>query len=455
MKLWEKGIEIHEQVERFTIGNDREHDSRLLKADILGTIAHTKMLSEQGLMTESEFNCVKEELLAILEQGTSFTIEEEYEDIHSKLESMLIAKLGDTGKKVHTARSRNDQVLTALRIYFRDEIEEIKSQTETLFQTLIIKSEKHKDDLLPGYTHMQVAMPSSFGLWFSAYAESLAEDLLMLQAAYRLSNTNPLGSAAGYGSSFPVNRSRTTELLGFESLSVNVITAQMGRGKTERFLATAISAIAATLSKLSMDCCLYLSQNYRFITLPDAFTTGSSIMPHKKNPDVFELIRARCNRLQSLPNEVAFVTSNLTSGYHRDFQELKDVIFPAITTIKECLEMTINAVEAITPVKDLLKDPKYTHVFTVEDVNKLTLEGVPFRDAYRKIADEVNKGNYHFDGMLNHTHEGSIGNLCLDLITRKMNDVLQGFGYEKVTKAMAALLKAEETELTISRQQQT
>lgn len=447
MKLWDKGSETNKAVERFTVGNDRHLDARLLKADVAGTIAHAQMLAEQGLLTKTEFQTIKHTLLNIFySSSSSFTIESEFEDLHSKLEYLLCERAGEAGKKVHAGRSRNDQVLTALKIYFREEIETITRKIYSVFRLLMQKSAQHKDVLLPGYTHLQVAMPSSFGLWFAAYAESLTEDLLQLQSTYRLCNTNPLGSAAGYGTSFPLNRTRTTELLGFERLSVNVIAAQMNRGKCERAVATGIAAVAATLAKFSMDCCLFLSQNFRFIELPDNFTTGSSIMPHKKNPDVFELIRAKCNRLQSLPNDISIITTNLSSGYHRDYQAIKDLIFPAIDQLKECLDVLLLAIGEITPVRDILEDEKYRYLFSVEDVNKLVLKGVPFRDAYKQLATEISSGKYQPSMNLEHTHEGSIGNLCLEQIEKNMNHTLGEFRFREVNAALEKLLTPTVTE---------
>ena len=426
MKLWDKGLSTNKKIDMFTVGNDRELDLLLAKYDVIGSIAHANMLYKIKLLTDEEIKDINKELKAILksiEKG-EFIIEESFEDVHSKVEFLLTEKLGVTGKKIHTARSRNDQVLVDVHLYLKDEISEIKEQIKTLFDLLIAKAEEHKKVMLPGYTHFQVAMPSSFGLWFSAYAESLIDDVYLLNAAYKIADQNPLGSAAGYGSSFNIDREFTTELLGFETLKYNVVAAQMSRGKTEKAVATGLSAVAGTLSKFAMDICLYMSQNFNFISFPDEFTTGSSIMPHKKNPDVFELIRGKCNALQALPYEITMITNNLPSGYHRDFQMIKEGLLPGIQTLKSCLEMLTFSMQNVKVNKTILEDKKYDYLFTVEEVNKLVQQGIAFRDAYRIVGEQVQEGKFKSDKVVNHTHEGSIGNLCLDEINNKMNKAL-------------------------------
>lgn len=395
-KIWQKNTISTSAVETFTVGQDRQLDNRLAPADILGSLAHTQMLATIGLMTPCELTQVQRELKSLYQLALTgqLTVSPDVEDIHSQVEGLLTERIGDIGKKIHSGRSRNDQVLVDLRIYLRREIHQIATLAETLFDQLTQLSEQHKDELLPGYTHLQIAMPSSFGLWFGSYAESLVDDLQMLHAAYRIINKNPLGSAAGYGSSFPLNRTMTTELLGFDTLNYNVVYAQMGRGKSERILAQAISSIAATLGKLAMDNALYLSQNFGFISYPPELTTGSSIMPHKKNPDVWEIMRGKCNLLQGLPNQISMLTTNLPSGYHRELQLLKEVLFPAIDSVKECLTMAHYMLEHIQVNKDLLQDPKYDYIFSVEVVNKLVLQGAPFREAYRTIGLDIESGNY-------------------------------------------------------------
>ncbi len=442
MKLWQKDKISLQAVEKFTIGNDREIDIYLAPFDVLGSLAHTKMLASIGLLTKEELVLLEAALKEIYHQiaNGNFILDEGVEDIHSQVELMLTEKLGDVGKKIHSARSRNDQVLVDLKLYLRSEIEKLVLSTKTFFDLLIGQSEKYKDDLLPGYTHLQLAMPSSFGLWFGAYAEGLVDDLITLQAAYEVVNKNPLGSAAGYGSSFPVNRTMTTQLLGFENLNYNVVYAQMGRGKTERIVVSALGNIAATLSKLSMDACLYLNQNFAFITFPDELTTGSSIMPHKKNPDVFELIRSHCNRIQALPNEIMLMTTNLPSGYQRDLQLLKEHIIPAFENLQNCLQMAGLMLRNINVKKDLLKDEKYKFLFSVEEVNKLVLQGTPFRDAYKKVGMDIEAGNFTYTPTTAHTHEGSIGNLCNDNIQGMMDAVMQKFNFEKVNAAIEKLL---------------
>lgn len=442
MKLWQKDKGSLQSVEKFTVGKDRELDIYLAPFDVLGSLAHTKMLASVGLLTSEELVVLEIELkniYQIIQQG-NFVLDEGVEDIHSQVELMLTQKLGDIGKKIHSARSRNDQVLVDLKLFLRSEIESLVQSVKSFFDLLITQSEKYKDDLLPGYTHLQLAMPSSFGLWFGAYAESLVDDLITLQAAYAIVNKNPLGSAAGYGSSFPINRKMTTELLGFDDLNYNVVYAQMGRGKTERIVATALGNIAASLSKLSMDACLYLNQNFAFISFPDELTTGSSIMPHKKNPDVFELIRAHCNRIQALPNEIILMTTNLPSGYQRDLQLLKEHIIPAFQNLQSCLQMVTLMLSNIQVNKDLLADEKYKFLFSVEEVNKLVLQGTPFRDAYKKVGIDIEAGNFTYTPTTAHTHEGSIGNLCNKKIADMMDEIIRKFNFEKVNQAITLLL---------------
>lgn len=431
MKLWNKdNTSVSEQIERFTIGRDREFDLLLAKYDVMGSIAHVTMLGETGLMKQEDAELAVNGLKGILleiEEG-KFKIEEDVEDVHSQVEILLTQRIGEAGKMIHSGRSRNDQVAVDIKLYLRAEILDIKDRVKKLFDLLISLSEKYKAVLLPGYTHLQIAMPSSFGLWFGAYAESLADDLLVLYAAYKTANKNPLGSGAGYGSSFPLNRTRTTELLGFEALNVNSVYAQMTRGKTEKVTGMALAAIAATLSKLSMDCCLYLNQNFSFISFPSELTTGSSIMPHKKNPDVFELIRGKCNRITSVPNELTLMLNNLPSGYHRELQLTKEILFPAISTLKDCMDMAMLMLENISVKENILEDEKYKYLFTVEAVNDLVNKGVPFRDAYREIGNLVDQGKFSYDaGQLRHTHEGSLGNLRNDLIVEEMERTMKMF----------------------------
>lgn len=429
MKLWDKGFEPDKMIEEFTVGNDRQLDLRLARYDVEGSMAHIRMLESIGLLQADEL----EKLLAALadireaiDRG-EFTIEEGVEDVHSQVEFMLTARLGDLGKKIHSGRSRNDQVLVDLKLFMRDELKKIAEASGHLFDRLQHLSEQYKDVLMPGYTHLQVAMPSSFGLWFGAYAEALADDMQMLLAAYNIANQNPLGSAAGYGSSFPLNRTMTTELLHFADMHYNVVAAQMSRGKTERAAAMAIGAIASTLGHLAMDVCMWMCQNFGFVKFPDEFTTGSSIMPHKKNPDVFEIMRGKCNRLQSVQNEIALLTANLPLGYNRDLQLLKDIIFPATTEMVKCLDMASFMLEHIQVNTDILSDPRYDYLFTVEDVNRLALNGMPFRDAYKTIGMQVQRGEYRPTKSVHHTHEGSIGNLCNDRIAAKMRRTLDKF----------------------------
>lgn len=428
-KLWQKDISVNEEIDRFTVGMDRQLDLMLAKYDVLGSMAHIKMLKEINLLEERELHVLTEELgniLDVIENG-AFVIEEGVEDVHSQVELMLTRKLGDVGKKIHSGRSRNDQVLLDLKLFTRAEMLEIADLVKQLFDRLIALSEKYKNILLPGYTHLQVAMPSSFGLWFGAYAESLADDLAIWKSAFDIVNRNPLGSAAGYGSSFPLNRQMTTELLGFESMNYNVVYAQMGRGKAEKVVANAISMMADTLGKFAMDVCLYMGQNHGFISFPEEYTTGSSIMPHKKNPDVFELIRARSNKLKSLPNEISLIVSNLPSGYHRDLQIIKESFMPAFQNIKDCLYMTWFMLEHIQVKEHILGEEKYKYLFSVELVNQLVLEGMPFRDAYVEVGRRIADGEFNPSGEVHHTHEGSIGNLCNDEIKSRMEAAYKGF----------------------------
>jgi argininosuccinate lyase len=442
MKLWQKDKTALKEVEQFTVGKDAEFDLLLAPFDVLGSIAHVTMLESVGLITPDEKQLLVKELQSIYKEieNSKFKIENNVEDVHSQVELLLTEKLGDIGKKIHSARSRNDQVLVDLKLFLRSEIEKLVGSTTAFFDLLIKQSEKYKTDLLPGYTHLQLAMPSSFGLWFGAYAESLTDDLITLQAAYEVVNKNPLGSAAGYGSSFPINRTMTTRLLGFGDLNYNVVYAQMGRGKTERIVASALANIAATLSRMSMDACLYLNQNFAFISFPDELTTGSSIMPHKKNPDVFELIRSHCNRIQALPNEIMMMTTNLPSGYHRDLQLLKEHIIPAFENLHNCLDMAGLMLSNIEVKKDILKDEKYKFLFSVEEVNKLVGQGVPFRDAYKKIGGDIEAGKFTYTIAVNHTHEGSIGNLCNKEISQKMHGIVERFNFGEVHLALQRLL---------------
>lgn len=424
MKLWEKGIPTDQRIDLFTVGNDRELDIVLAKYDVLGSLAQTKMLYQVGLITENEKKDLLQALNEILTdiENHTFKIEENFEDVHSKIEFLLTEKVGDAGKKIHTARSRNDQVLVDMNLYLKDELKVIKDQSRKLFDLLLVLAEKNKDILLPGYTHFQIAMPSSFGMWFSAYAESLIDDVILLNAALKIVDQNPLGSAAGYGSSFPIDRTFTTRELDFKTLKFNSVAAQMSRGKSEKSTAYALSSLAGTLSKLAMDVTLYLSQNFNFLSLPTHLTTGSSIMPHKKNPDVFELIRGKCNKIQALPYELTLITNNLPSGYHRDLQLLKEGIIPGIQNCKACLEMAHYSLQDIQVNKNILDDPKYDYLFTVDALNELVAEGIPFRDAYKIIGQKVEQGTFQSPKKTTHTHEGSINNLCLEEIKKKMDD---------------------------------
>ena len=441
-KLWEKNIDVNPEIERFTVGRDRELDLMLARYDVIGSIAHSAMLQSIGMLTQQEMESLHSELrniYATIEEG-AFVIEEGVEDVHSQVELMLTRRLGDTGKKIHSGRSRNDQVLVDLKLFARHELQEVCTAVKELFDALIKQSEKHKDILLPGYTHLQVAMPSSFGLWFGAYAESLADDMLFLQAAYRMCNRNPLGSAAGYGSSFPLNRTMTTELLGFDSMNYNVVYAQMGRGKSERNIAFTLATVAGTLSKLAFDACMFNSQNFGFVKLPAECTTGSSIMPHKKNPDVFEIMRAKCNRLQTLPMDIAMIMNNLPSGYFRDLQVIKELFLPAFADIKECLAMATYIIERIEVNKEILADSRYDAMFSVEEVNRLATEGMPFRDAYKKVGLDIEAGTFTPDKNVRHTHEGSIGNLCNKEIAALMENIYNSMDFKKANDAELALL---------------
>ncbi|MBX5438478.1 MAG: argininosuccinate lyase [Thermoflavifilum sp.] len=441
-KLWQKNTTVHEAVERFTTASDREFDPMLAPFDILGSLAHIRMLAAVGLLAEAEQQQLAAALREIYHQITTkgFALEPGVEDVHSQIELWLTQKLGDMGKKIHSGRSRNDQVLVDIKLFLRAEIEHIVHELHAFFSQLLTLSEKHRDDLMPGYTHLQLAMPSSFGLWFSAYAESLVDDMRMLRAAFDVVNKNPLGSAAGYGSSFPLNRRMTTTLLGFDDLHYNVVYAQMSRGKTEKIVAQALAHIAATLGRLAMDVCLYMNPHFNFIRLPDAFTTGSSIMPHKKNPDVFELIRARCNQLQALPYEITLMTTNLPSGYHRDLQLIKEHLFPAFAALRDCIHMFELMFSHLEVRKNILDDPQYRYLFSVEEVNRRVLQGIPFRDAYRQVGQEIEEGRFQYSGQLHHTHEGSIGNLCLDDIRRMMEEQVNSFPFEKIHRSLQQLL---------------
>lgn len=443
MKLWQKDKASLQEVEKFTVGQDQVMDMYLARFDVLGSLAHIQMLQSIDLLTADDLKSLSAELKRIYKRigAGDFVVEQGVEDIHSQVELELTKQLGETGKKIHSGRSRNDQVLVDLKLYLRYEIEEVVTEVKSLFGLLLEQSEKYKAHLLPGYTHFQLAMPSSFGLWFGAYAESLVDDVITLEAAYRVVNKNPLGSAAGYGSSFPLNRKMTTDLLGFDDLNYNVVYAQMGRGKTERIVASAFSNIAATLGKLSMDAVMFMNQNFGFISFPDELTTGSSIMPHKKNPDVFELIRARANQLIALPNDIALLTTNLPSGYHRDMQLLKEKLFPAIQALKDCLKLMQLMLSNIRVKENILKDDQYKFLFSVEEVNKLVLSGMPFRDAYKKVGLDIEQGNYNPAKEVSHTHEGSIGNLNNKQVESMMEDALARFDFVKVNAALQALLK--------------
>lgn len=442
-KLWEKNIDVNPEIERFTVGKDREMDLFLARYDVLGSLAHCKMLESIGMLTSEEQQQLQQGLWSVYsaaDAGT-FTIEPGVEDVHSQVELMLTRALGDTGKKIHSGRSRNDQVLLDLKLFTRHELQEVCEAVIALFDSLQKQSEKHKDVLMPGYTHLQVAMPSSFGLWFGAYAESLADDMLFLQAAYKMCNRNPLGSAAGYGSSFPLNRTMTTELLGFDSMNYNVVYAQMGRGKCERNVAYALATVAGTLAKMAFDACMFNSQNFGFVKLPAECTTGSSIMPHKKNPDVFELLRAKCNRLQALPTDIILIMNNLPSGYFRDLQIIKELFLPAFAELKECLAMATYIIERIEVNKDILNDSRYDAMFSVEEVNRLASEGMPFRDAYKKVGLDIEAGTFTPCKDIKHTHEGSIGNLCNEEVKKIMYGIYEAMDFKKARDAEEALLR--------------
>ena len=445
MKLWEKNFEVNKEIERFTVGRDREMDLYLAKYDVLGSMAHITMLESIGLIGKDELPVLLAELRNIYAQCErgEFVIEDDVEDVHSQVELMLTRKLGDMGKKIHSGRSRNDQVLVDLKLFTRHELMAVAEEVKTLFDELIQKSNQYKDVLMPGYTHLQIAMPSSFGLWFGAYAESLADDMLFLQAAYKMTNRNPLGSAAGYGSSFPLNRQMTTDLLGFDTMDYNVVYAQMGRGKTERNVGFAIATIAGTIAKMAFDACLFNSQNFSFVKLPKECTTGSSIMPHKKNPDVFELIRAKCNKLQALPQQVTLIMNNLPVGYFRDLQIIKEVFLPAFGELKDCLQMAAYIINKIEVNDHILDNPMYDPMFSVEEVNRLAAAGMPFRDAYKKVGLDIEAGQFKADKEIHHTHEGSIGNLCNDRIEELMNDTLDGFHFERVNAAVNRLVNGQ------------
>ncbi len=441
-KLWEKNVQVNAEIDRFTVGRDRELDLYLAKHDVLGSMAHITMLESIGLLKKDELDVLLEELkqiYATAEKG-EFVIEDGIEDVHSQVELMLTRKLGDIGKKIHSGRSRNDQVLVDLKLFTREQLKQVAEAVETLFQVLIAQSNKYKDILMPGYTHLQIAMPSSFGLWFGAYAESLVDDMLFLQAAYKVCNRNPLGSAAGYGSSFPLDREMTTRLLGFDSMNYNVVYAQMGRGKMERNVAFALASIAGTVSKMAFDACMFSCQNFGFVKLPDECTTGSSIMPHKKNPDVFELTRAKCNKIQSLPQQIMMIMNNLPSGYFRDLQIIKEVFLPAFGELLDCLQMSAYIMERIKVNEHILDDDKYLYMFSVEEVNRLAAEGMPFRDAYKKVGLDIEAGKFTHAKEVHHIHAGSIGNLCNDKIEALMNQVMNGFDFEHVNQAEKALL---------------
>lgn len=444
-KLWEKNFEVNKEIERFTVGRDRELDLYLAKYDVLGSMAHITMLESIGLLGKDELPVLLEELkkiYAMCEKG-DFVIEEGVEDVHSQVELMLTRELGDMGKKIHSGRSRNDQVLVDLKLFTRHALKEIVDHVKVLFDELIVKSNQYKDVLMPGYTHLQIAMPSSFGLWFGAYAESLADDMLYLQAAYRMTNRNPLGSAAGYGSSFPLNRTMTTELLGFDSMNYNVVYAQMGRGKMERNVAFALATVAGTLAKMAFDACMFNSQNFGFVKLPKECTTGSSIMPHKKNPDVFELIRAKSNKLQALPQQIMLIMNNLPCGYFRDLQIIKEVFLPAFEELTDCLQMAAYIINKMEVNEHILDNPMYDPMFSVEEVNKLAAAGMPFRDAYKKVGLEIENGTFKADKHIHHTHEGSMGNLCNDRIEALMDQTLSEFHFDRMLEAERCLLGRE------------
>ncbi|PKV75587.1 argininosuccinate lyase [Pontibacter ramchanderi] len=443
MKLWQKNSDVRKEIEQFTVGRDPEFDMKLAAFDVLGSLAHTRMLQQVGLLEKEDLEALQLEMKAIYHRivAGDFEIEPGVEDIHSQVELELTRKLGEAGKKIHSGRSRNDQVLVDLKLYLRHELQQLVYEVKALFNVLQEQSERHKDKLLPGYTHLQVAMPSSFGLWFGAYAESLVDDVLLLQAAYKVTDKNPLGSAAGYGSSFPLNRQLTTELLGFGTLNYNVVYAQMGRGKTERVVSTAMASVAATLARMAMDLCLYMSQNFAFVSLPDNLTTGSSIMPHKKNPDVFEIMRGKCNKLQSLPTEISMLLINLPSGYHRELQLLKESLFLAITELKDCLQMMAFMLPQLQVRDQIMEEEKYKYAFSVDAVNAEVLAGMPFRDAYKVVGERIEAGTFAAPEQMTHTHEGSIGNLCTQEIAALMEQAIAGFQFDRAEKALEELVK--------------
>jgi argininosuccinate lyase len=443
MKLWQKDIQVKQEVEQFTVGKDRELDLLLAPFDVLGSLAHTRMLNSINLLDDEDLALVQQELKHIYQEilAGNFTIEEGVEDVHSQVELLLTRRVGEAGKKIHSGRSRNDQVLVDLKLFVRSELQKTVEGIQVLFDQLLKLSQEHQDKLLPGYTHLQIAMPSSFGLWFGAYAESLVDDLTLIQAAYKISNKNPLGSAAGYGSSFPLNRQLTTDLLGFEALNYNVVYAQMGRGKTERNVSSALASVASTMARLAMDACLYMNQNFGFISLPEELTTGSSIMPHKKNPDVFEILRAKCNKLQALPNEIALITANLPSGYHRDLQLVKESFLPAFRELHSCLEMMTFMLANVIVKDNILQDEKYKYLFSVEVVNNQVLQGVPFREAYKQVGAAIAAGNFEVPAAVHHTHEGSIGNLGHDYVREQFNKVLRDFNFDEVDRALLDLVQ--------------
>ncbi|MHC2991634.1 argininosuccinate lyase [Pontibacter sp. HJ8] len=443
MKLWQKNTNVKKEIEQFTVGRDPEFDMQLAAFDVLGSLAHTRMLESVGLLDKSDLDALQQEMKNIYRSimAGDFAIEPGVEDIHSQVELELTRRLGEAGKKIHSGRSRNDQVLVDLKLYLRHELQQVVQEVKALFDVLQQLSEQYKEKLLPGYTHLQVAMPSSFGLWFGAYAESLVDDVLLLQSAYKIADKNPLGSAAGYGSSFPLNRQLTTNLLGFETMNYNVVYAQMGRGKSERVVSTAIASVAATLARMSMDLCLYMSQNFAFVSLPDNLTTGSSIMPHKKNPDVFEIMRGKCNKLQALPTEISMLLINLPSGYHRELQLLKESLFPAFGELKDCLQMMSFMLPQLQVRDKIMEEEKYTYAFSVDAVNAEVLAGLPFRDAYKKVGESIEAGTFAVPASVVHTHEGSIGNLCNKEIAALMEEAIAGFRFERVEKALEELVK--------------
>ncbi|MDD3404686.1 MAG: argininosuccinate lyase [Paludibacteraceae bacterium] len=443
VKIWDKGFSVNEQVEKFTVGHDRELDLFLAKYDVLGSLAHTRMLQSIGLLTAEELEKIQTELKAIYHaaEAGKFEIEPDVEDVHSQVELLLTRQLGDVGKKIHSGRSRNDQILLDLKLFARDEIHQVVCLVAQFIDVLLSQSNRYKNALMPGYTHLQVAMPSSFGLWFGAYAESLCDDLQLMLSAWKITNRNPLGSAAGYGSSFPLNRQMTTDLLGFDSMDYNVIYAQMGRGKMERVVATALASVAATLSKMAFDACLFNSQNFNFVKLPKEYTTGSSIMPHKKNPDIFELIRAKCNKIQASPQQIIMIANNLPSGYFRDLQIIKEIFIPLFDDMKQSLNMAIQIVQKMEVNEHILDESRYDSIFSVEEVNRLAREGMPFRDAYKTVGIAIENGNFTANKTIHHTHEGSMGNLCNEQIEQLKETVLKDFTFAQTKNAEKELIK--------------